>query len=98
MNIKDKLFSCYKKDILSVPFMAFALVIRLLGWILAAFLFLCTCIGLAIPVAILFGIARPSMWLIKKLKREEKSQKWIDVMNIEFCNKVFAVLEFWVNL
>ena len=96
--MKDKLFSFYKESDLSVPFMAFALFIRVIGFILAAFLFLCICIGLAIPCAILFGIGKPVVALQNKMKWQEHCKKWNDVMENEFCYRIWAVLEFWMNL
>lgn len=98
MNIKSKLFSFYKESALTVPFMAFALFIRIIGFILAAFLFLCICIGIAIPCAILFGIGKPIVALQEKMKCQERCKKWIDVMEHEFCDRIWAVLEFWTNL
>lgn len=98
MSIKSKLFSFYKEADLSIPFMAFALFIRIIGFILAAFLFLCICIGLAIPCAILFGIGKPFTALQNKMKWQERCKKWIDVMEYEFCARIWSVLEFWTNL
>lgn len=97
-RIKDKLFSFYKESALTVPFMAFALFIRVIGFILAAFLFLCICIGIAIPCAILFGIGKPIVALQEKMKWTDFLQKLTAVMEHEFCDRIWAVLEFWTNL
>lgn len=48
-NIKDKLFSGYNKDRLTVVNMAFVLLVRCIGYVLLVFFILCLIVGGLIP-------------------------------------------------
>ena len=78
-NIKDKLFSDYKKERLTLFNMSFILLVRMIGYVLLAILVICLLIGLILSIL----IASFRAWVLDALWEK---RKW------RFCGEMSSVM------
>lgn len=91
-NIKDKLFSRYNKDRLTVVNMAFVLLMRIIGYVLLVFFILCLIVGGLIP-ALLSSLRAFMEAVLWKKWHWRFAGEWAQAITHEIDRRILKVID-----